>query len=50
MQVDADLLEAVLLWKDPGLTGRVLGIGLYILICLRQLSMGVLPAACCHAC
>ena len=40
-----DVIEAVLLWEDPWLTGRIMGVGLYLLICLRQLSFGRQEAA-----
>lgn len=38
--VEVAAVEDVLLWKEPWLTAKVLSLGLYILICLRQLVSG----------
>lgn len=46
-------VEAVLLWEDPVLSGKVFGIGLYALICLGHIvtgkpnspSPGILPCS-----
>ena len=38
-----EAVEAVLLWADPWLSARVFGVGLYALICLRQLASGAPP-------
>ena len=39
--VEVAAVEDVLLWKEPWLTAKVLSLGLYILICLRQLVSGM---------
>ncbi|KAK9832978.1 hypothetical protein WJX74_003281 [Apatococcus lobatus] len=39
--VEVAAVEGVLLWNEPWLTAKVLSLGLYILICLRQLVSGV---------
>ena len=36
----ADTIEAVLLWEDAWLSARVLFLGMYVLICFRQLAQG----------
>ena len=43
MQVTADFVEAVLLWEDAWLSARVLCLGMYVLICFRQLAQGMYP-------
>lgn len=39
--VEVAAVEDVMLWKEPWLTAKVLSLGLYILICLRQLVSGM---------
>lgn len=38
----ADDVEAVLLWREPRRSSKVFLGGMYILICLRQLVLGIL--------
>lgn len=38
--VEVSAVENVMLWTDPWLTAKVFSLGLYVIICLRQLVSG----------